>query len=319
MRAMQIAELGENLAMREVAPPEPAPGQIRIEVRACGINFADTLMVKGRYQEKPPLPFSPGIEVCGTVEAHGEGVHAPAIGARVAAVCGYGGLAERVCAPAAACVSLPETISDAEGAALQVAYGTSHVALETRAKLQPGETLLVTAAAGGVGLTAIEIGASMGATVIAVARGEKRLARASAMGAHHLLDGETADIRRDVKALGGADVVYDPVGGATWDAAIRAANPEARLIPIGFASGDIPQIPANILLVKNLTVIGLHWGAYFRLRPEVMADSLARLLAWHAEGRIKPHISHRLPLEDANEALHLLRARKATGKVVVMI
>ncbi|MEM9045284.1 MAG: NADPH:quinone oxidoreductase family protein [Pseudomonadota bacterium] len=319
MRAMQITEIGADLILQDVPVPEPSPGQVRIRVAACGVNFADTLMVKGQYQEKPPLPFSPGLEVCGTVEAHGEGVEGPAIGTRVAVTCGFGGFAEQVCAPAVACVPLPDAISDAEGAALQVAYGTSHVALDYRARLKPGETLLVTGAAGGVGLTAVEIGALMGANVIAVARGADRLERAGSMGASHLLDSETADIRHEVKALGGADVIYDPVGGATWEAAIRSAKPEARLIPIGFASGDVPQIPANILLVKNLTVIGLYWGAYFRLRPKVMADSLAQLLAWHAEGKITPHISNQVPLVEANEALRLLRSREATGKVVVTI
>lgn len=318
MRAMQVHEIGTGLILTDAAMPDPTPGQVRIKVHACGVNFADTLMVVGKYQEKPPLPFAPGIEVCGTVETLGEGVSEPAVGTRVAVTCGYGGLAEFVCAPAVACVPLPDSVSDAEGAALQVAYGTSHVALDYRAKLRPGETLLVTGAAGGVGLTAVEIGALMGANVIAVARGEERLERARKMGASHLLDSDTADIRHEVKALGGADVVYDPVGGDQWEAAIRAAKPEARLIPIGFASGSVPQIPANILLVKNLTVIGLYWGAYFRLRPNVMADSLAQLLRWHAEGKIKPHISNEVPLAEANEALRLLRSREATGKVVVV-
>ncbi|MEM7178482.1 MAG: NADPH:quinone oxidoreductase family protein [Pseudomonadota bacterium] len=317
MRSMQILETGTDLVMQEVATPEPGPGQVRINVAACGVNFADTLMVRGQYQEKPPLPFAPGLEVAGTIDAHGEGVDGPAIGTRIAVTCGYGGFAEQVLAPAIACVPLPDTITAEEGAALQVAYGTSHVALDYRAGLQAGETLLVTGAAGGVGLTAVEIGALMGANVIAVARGEERLARARAMGATHLLDSDTVDLRHEVKALGGADVVYDPVGGDQWEAAIRAAKPEARLIPIGFASGTVPQIPANILLVKNLTVIGLYWGAYFRLRPQVMADSLAQIMAWHQAGQIKPHISNTVPLADANEALRLLRSREATGKVVV--
>lgn len=319
MRAMRLHEIGKDLILEEVAKPEPGPGQVLLRVRACGVNFADTLMVQGQYQERPDLPFSPGLEVAGVVEALGEGVSAPAPGTRVAVTCGYGGFADYVTAPAAACVPLPDGMTDAEGAALQVAYGTSHVALDYRAGLKPGETLLVTGAAGGVGLTAVEIGALMGATVIAVARGQDRLDRARKMGATHLIDSETADIRHEVKALGGADVVYDPVGGDQWEVAIRAAKPEARLIPIGFASGSVPQIPANILLVKNLTVIGLYWGAYFRLRPKVMADSLAQLIAWHGTGKIKPHISHQVPLEEANAALTLLRARQATGKVVVTI
>jgi NADPH2:quinone reductase len=206
---------------------------------------------------------------------------------------------------------------DAEAAGFLVAYGTSHVALAWRAGLRPGETLLVLGAAGGVGLTAVELGKLMGARVIAVARGDK-LAAARAAGADHVLDA-AADIRAEVKALGGADVVYDPVGGAAFDAALRAARPGARLLPLGFASGDVPQIPANILLVKNLTVIGLYWGAYAAMAPEVLAASFATLFAWYEAGRLRPHVSHVLPLEDANAGLDLLRGRKATGKVVVRV
>jgi NADPH2:quinone reductase len=198
-----------------------------------------------------------------------------------------------------------------------VAYGTSHVALAWRAGLRPGETLLVLGAAGGVGLTAVELGKLMGARVIAVARAEK-LSAARAAGADHVLDAG-ADIRAEVRALGGADVVYDPVGGAQFDAALRATRPGARLLPLGFASGDVPQIPANILLVKNLTVIGLYWGAYAAMAPQVLADSFATLFAWYEAGRLRPHVSHVLLLEDANAGLDLLRDRKATGKVVVRV
>ncbi len=207
---------------------------------------------------------------------------------------------------------------DHEVAGFLVAYGTSDVALVHRAGLRAGETLLVTGASGGVGLTAVELGKLIGARVIAVARGPEKLAAAKAMGADHLIDA-TADLRAAVKALGGADVVYDTVGGATFDAALRAANPEGRLLPIGFASGGVPQIPANILLVKNLTVIGLYWGAYASLRPSVLTDSFARLFAWYAEGRLRPQVSHVLPLEAANDGLDLLRSRASTGKVVVRV
>ncbi|MEO1291661.1 MAG: NADPH:quinone oxidoreductase family protein [Pseudomonadota bacterium] len=316
MRAMRVVELGAALELQDIAVPEPVAGQVRLKVRACGVNFADTLMQKGQYQEKPDLPFAPGIEVCGVVDATTPGV-ALAPGQRVAAVVGSGGLAEYAVAPSAACVPIPDTMSDADAASLSVAYGTSHVALAHRAQLLPGERLLVLGAAGGVGLTAVEIGALMGAEVIASARGAEKLAIAEAKGAHHLLDTDTADLREAVLALGGADVVYDPVGGEQWKAALRASNPEARLLPIGFASGDVPQIPANILLVKNLTVIGLYWGAYARFRPEVLAASFRQLLVWYQSGAIKPHVSNVLPLEQANEALELLRSRKATGKVVV--
>jgi NADPH2:quinone reductase len=319
MRAMRIYQLGAGLVPDEVPMPQAGPGQVLLKVHACGVNFADTLIVKGRYQEKPPLPFAPGMEVCGTVEALGEGATGPAPGTRVAANCGSGGFAEYAVAPARACVPIPDAMSDAEAAAFQVAYGTSHMALGYKANLRPGERLLVLGAAGGVGLTAVEIGKLMGAEVIAVARGADRLQQARAMGADHLIDSDTDDIREAVKALGGADVVYDPVGGDQWKAAMRAANPEARLIPIGFASGDIPQIPANILLVKNLTVIGFYWGAYYRLKPEVLGDSLRELIGWFEAGRIKPHVSNIVPLAEAGRALDLLESRQATGKVVVAI
>ena len=319
MRAMRLHALGEALVLDDVMPPEPGPGEVQLAVRACGINFADTLMVKGSYQEKPPLPFSPGMEICATVSALGPGVEGLAVGQRVASYAGHGGLAEMTTVPAKACVPVPDAMPDTDVAAFLIAYGTSHVALDYKAHLQPGERLLVLGAAGGVGLTAVELGKLMGAEVIACARGEDKLAVARAAGADHLIDSGTADLRAEVKALGGADVVYDPVGGDQFAAALRACNPEARLLPLGFASGEIPQIPANILLVKNLTVLGLYWGGYAKLKPSVLTDSFRTLFTWYAEGKLKPHVSHILPLEEANAALDLLRTRKATGKVVVKI
>ncbi|MEC8041688.1 MAG: NADPH:quinone oxidoreductase family protein, partial [Pseudomonadota bacterium] len=214
-------------------------------------------------------------------------------------------------------VPIPDSMPYEDAAAFQIAYGTSHIALKHRARMQPGETLLVLGAAGGVGLTAVEIGKLMGAKVIACARGADKLEAAKAAGADHLIDAKTADLRAEVKALGGADVVYDPVGGDQWEAAFRACKPEARLIPIGFASGEVPQIPANHLLVKNLTVLGLYWGGYLKFAPEVLTGSMAELLTWYEEGHLKPHVSHVLPLDRADEALELLRSRKSTGKVVV--
>ena len=235
----------------------------------------------------------------------------------MAALSGHGGFAEYALAPAASCTPIPEAMPDAEAAAFMVAYGTSHVVLAHRAAMQPGERLVVLGAAGGVGLTAIEIGKLMGAEVIACARGAAKLDTARRAGADHVLDTDQVDLKDAIRALGGADVLYDPVGGAQFDAAMRACNPEARLLPLGFASGDVPQIPANILLVKNLTVIGFYWGAYAKFRPEVLSDSLRQLFQWYEEGRLTPHISHRLPLAEANEALRLLRSREATGKVVI--
>ena len=318
MRAMRVHGLGEALRLDEVAPPEAGPGQLRLRVRACGLNFADTLMVAGKYQEKPMIPFSPGLELCGIVEALGEGATGFAPGDRVAAYAGAGGLAEVVAVPAERCVAVPEGMPDEQVAGFLIAYGTSDVALSYRAGLKPGETLLVTGAAGGVGLTAVELGKALGARVIACARGADKLEVARAAGADHLIDA-SEDLRAAVKALGGADVIYETVGGATFAACLGAAKPEARILPIGFAGGDVPQIPANILLVKNLTVHGVYWGAYAGLRPSVLTDSFARLFELWRAGRIKPHVSHVLPLEAANEGLDLLRSRQATGKVVVRV
>jgi NADPH2:quinone reductase len=314
---MQISELDTDLSLVDLPVPSPGPGQVLIKVAACGMNFADTLMVKGGYQEKPALPFAPGMEIAGTVESVGDGVSLKT-GSRVAALCGHGGLADYALASAAVCAHVPEGMTDVEAAGFLVTYGTSHLALGHRVNLQPGENLLVLGAAGGVGLTAVEIGKLMGATVIASARGADKLAAAKSMGADHLVDAD-ADIRAAVKALGGADVVYDPVGGAQFDAALRSTNPGARILPIGFASGTVPQIPANILLVKNLTVHGFYWGAYQRLNPALMAESFGQLFRWFEEGRLKPHISNILPLAEAEAALNLLRRRAATGKVVVVM
>jgi len=319
MRAMQLTAPGQPLVMRDISRPDPAPGEVLVRIHTCGLNFGDTLIVKGTYQEKPALPATVGMEMCGTIEALGAGVAHLEVGQRIAAYAGFGGLAEYATLPAGICVPVPDDMPSVDAAAFLIAYGTSHVALDYKAHLRPGERLLVLGASGGVGLTAVELGKLMGAEVIAVARGPDKLAIARQAGADHLLDSEVCDLRADVKALGGADVVYDPVGGDLFDAALRACNPEARLLPLGFASGVVPQIPANILLVKNLTVIGCYWGGYMRVNPSVLTDSFATLLDWYAQGRLKPHVSHVLPLEQANEGLELLRSRKATGKVVISI
>ena len=311
--------------MRDLPAPIPAPGELCLRIGACGLNFADLLMISGDYQDTPPAPFTLGMEVAGTVEALGEPLDTPrdtdaprpAIGSRVAVFAGQGGLAEQGCFPADRAVVLPDSMSDIDAAAFQIAYGTSHVALDHKARLQPGETLLVLGAAGGVGLTAVEIGKLMGARVIAYARGADKLEIARKAGADHLIDARTDDIRTACKDLGGVDVVYDPVGGDQFDAAFRACNPEGRILTIGFASGTVPRIKANHLLVKNLSVMGLYWGGYLKFRPSVVTDSMAQLLRWYEAGRIKPHVSHVLPLDRAAEALDLLRQRKSTGKVVV--
>jgi NADPH2:quinone reductase len=317
MRAYQVTDLAIPPALTDIAEPTPAQGEVLLNIAACGLNFADLLMAKGTYQETPPVPFTLGMEVCGTVVAHGAGVTSPAIGSRVAVFGGSGGLADRGVFPAALCREVPENMAASTAAGFMVAYGTSHLALTRRAQLQAGETLLVLGAAGGVGLTAVEIGKALGATVIAVARGADKLAFAKAAGADHLIDSDTQDVKTEVKALGGADVVYDPVGGDLFDAALRACNREARIITIGFASGKVPQVPANIILVKNITVIGFYWGGYLSFNPDALTHSMAELFQMYADGKLKPHVSHVLPLDQAHDALELLRTRQSTGKVVV--
>ena len=319
MRAFQLLSQGEPPNLIKCDRPDPASNEIRLKIEACGLNFGDLLMIKGTYQERPALPFTLGMEPAGVVDAVGKDVTSLKPGDRVAVYHGHGGLAEYGCFPAANCNLLPDNMTSTVGAGFLVAYGTSHLALEHRARLKAGETLLVLGAAGGIGLTAIEIGKRMGATVIACARGRDKLEIAANAGADHLIDSDTEDLREVVKSLGGADVVYDPVGGDLFKAALRACNPEARIIPLGFASGQVPQIPANILLVKNIDVIGYYWGGYLKFAPKVLHDSLDTLLEWYAAGQLHPHISHTLPLEQANEALGLLRSRKSTGKVVVTI
>lgn len=319
MRAMQVTELGQPLSLQELPQPKAAPGEVVVKVHTCGLNFGDTLAIKGTYQERPELPFTLGMELCGTITEVGEGVEGFSVGQRVAAYCGFGALADYAAIPASVCIPIPDVMTANDAAAFLITYGTSHVALDYKARMQPGERLLVLGASGGVGLTAVELGKLMGAEVVAVARGADKLGVAQAAGADHLINSETDDIREIVKALGGADVVYDPIGGDQFKAALRACKPEARLIPLGFASGEVPQIPANHLLVKNLTVIGFYWGGYTRVNPKVLTDSFKVLTQWYVEGKIKPHVSHVLPLEQANEALDLLRTRKATGKVVVEI
>lgn len=317
MMAFQVTNTDILPKLSDIAVPQPQADHVRLRIAACGLNFADTLLAQGRYQQRPPLPFTLGMEMAGTVDALGDGVSFPPIGARVAAFGTTGGLAEFAIIPADQCLLLPDTIGFDTAAALQITYATSHLALLRRARLQPGETLLVTGAAGGVGLTAVEIGKLTGARVIAVARGTERLAAAKAAGADHLIDSDSADMKAELRALGGVDVAYETIGGEVFMHALGAMRPEGRIVTIGYAGGTIPQIPANLLLVKNLTVIGLYFANYASFCPQALQDSLTEILAWYAAGRIKPHISHILPLSQATEALALLRDRKSTGKVVV--
>lgn len=317
MRAWEIADLGGSSVLTERDVPIAKTGEVLLRIHACGLNFADLLMAEGRYQDRPDLPFIPGLECAGVVEALGPGVNAPAIGSRVAVYGGQGGLAEHGCFPADQLVPIPDSMTMAEAAGFLIAYGTSHLALTHKARLQPGETLFVLGAAGGVGLTAVEVGRRLGARVIASARGAEKLAVARAAGADEVIDSDAPDLKDRLRALGGVDVCYDPVGGAAFDTTLRTMRPDGRMLAIGFASGTVPQVPANLLLVKNVSVMGFWWGGYRKFAPGVLRDSLAALMVWHAEARLKLHVSHLLPLAQAAEGLALLRDRAAVGKVVI--
>lgn len=321
MRAIVCPAFGQALEMRDVAPPPLPAGGVRIAVHAAGVNFADGLTTAGKYQEKIEPPFTPGMEVAGVVLEVAPGVATCRPGQRVMAVLDHGGWAEEAVARADDVVPIPDSMDFAVAAGFPVAYGTSHHGLR-KAGLKAGETLLVHAAASGVGLTAVEVGHCLGATVIGTAGGPDKVAVARAHGAAHGIDYKAEDIRERVKALTGgrgADVVYDPVGGDVFDASLRCVAPDGRILVIGFAGGRVQQIPANVLLVKNVTVIGYYWGAYRRLDPAGIRASLTELLAWFEAGRLQPHVGQTLPLERAAEALDLLRTRAATGKVVLVL
>ena len=315
MRAYAVEAEGAPPRLTEMPDPEPGPGSVVLRVAACGLNFADLLMAEGTYQEMPEPPFALGMEVAGTVEAVGEGVSGLAAGDRVAAFPGRGGLAERVAVPADRCLAMPEGLAMRTAAAMQVAYGTAELALD-RARLATGETLLVLGAAGGVGLAAVEIGRHRGAVVIACARGEGKLAEARKAGADHVVDAED-DLREGVRALGGADVVFDPVGGALAEAAMRVMRPLGRLLVIGFASGAPPALKANHLLVKNHEVLGVYWGGYSRFAPERLTAGLTRVAQACAAGDLRPRVGAVLPMDRVEEGLAMLRERRSTGKVVI--
>jgi NADPH2:quinone reductase len=324
MKAIVCHELTGPSALRleEVPEPHPTPGQVRVKVRACGVNFADSLIIRGQYQMQPPLPFSPGFEVAGEVLELGADVNGIAVGDRVIGMAGHGGYAEQAVINAKRCVPMPTAISFTHGAAFPVVFGTSHIALWHRARLQAGETLVVHGASGGVGLTAVAIGKQLGAAVIATASSPEKLEIARQQGADYLINSSTEEVRVRIKALTGgrgADVIYDPVGGDLFTASLRSIAFEGRILVIGFAGGTVPQIPANHLLVKNVAVIGVNWPAYAELNPQVMTTSFRILMDWYQAGTIKPHISATYPLEQAVEALNQVITRQSTGKVVITV
>lgn len=317
MQFWQVAKAGSTPILTGGPIPDPQPGDALVRIAATGLNFADLLMIDGKYQVKPGFPYVPGMEFAGVIEALGPGTSALPPGTRVLGTCPCGALAERICLPVARLTPIPQSMSFEEAAGFPIAYGTSYLALTHKARLRAGETLFVTGAAGGVGLTAVELGKALGARVIASARGADRLAVARAAGADVLIDSDAPGLKDALRAEGGVDVVYDVVGGPAFDEALRATRPEGRLLTIGFASGQVPQIPANLLLVKNLTVSGLWYGGLEAHAPDLVARSMAELLALRAAGRIRPQVAQVLPFEALPEGLALLRDRKAIGKVVI--
>ncbi|MGH6945295.1 MAG: NADPH:quinone oxidoreductase family protein, partial [Geminicoccaceae bacterium] len=312
----------DGLAVEDMPVPEPGPGEVRVRVRAAGLNFADTLIIRGQYQEKPDLPFVPGMEIAGQIEACGAGVLGFRVGERVLATLAHGGFAEHAVMPASDVARLPDAVDYVTAAGFAVAYGTAYGALLWSGRLRAGQTLVVHGAGGGVGLAAVECGKALGARVIASARGSAHLAAARQHGADAVIDTARDDVRARLKELcgaHGADVVFDPIGGELFQASLRSIAWEGRLLIIGFASGEIPQIPANRLLLKNAAAIGFYWGSYRRHDPARVHAAFEELLRWHGEERIHPHVSKVLPLERAKEALELLLSRKSTGKLVLSL
>ena len=309
-----------DLTVSEVPDPVAGPGTLLVEVKAAGCNFFDILMVQGQYQVKPPFPFIPGAEVGGVVLEVGEGVTGFAPGDRVFASAGIGAFAERTVVPAKGAFALPEGMSFAEGAALPIVYPTSYAGLVYRAALQPGEDLLVHAAAGGVGIAAVQIGKALGARVLATAGSADKLEVARRAGADVLIDYRNEDFVERVKAETGgkgADVIYDSVGGDVFDRSLKCIAWNGRLLVIGFASGTIPTVKANRILLKNIAITGLHWGAHVTNDPAKIPETFAALLELYAQGKIAPVIYDTYPLEELPTALEALASRKTYGKVIV--
>jgi len=329
MKAMLSHEPGgpETLKLTEMEAPAPKKKQVRIRVRAAGLNFPDTLIIKDMYQMKPPRPFAPGGEIAGEIEALGEGVEGLSVGDRVLAMSGFGGFATHLCIDAARVMKIPDAMPFDEASCLVLTYGTSHHALKNRAEIQPGESLLILGAAGGVGAAAIELGKAAGARVIAAVSSEEKAQFCRELGADETLiytrDMDDRDAQKafsaKIKELAGGDgvdVVYDAVGGAYAEPAVRALAWKGRFLVVGFPAG-IPKIPLNLTLLKGTQIVGVFWGAHTLREPEMHAENMAELFAMYKDGKIKPRISARFPLEKAADALNLMMDRKVLGKVVL--
>ena len=311
-----------ELALEDLPEPASSPIGVTIAVHRAGLNFPDVLIVQGKYQTKPPFPFSPGGEVAGIVTAVGADVRSFAPGDRVLALCTYGGFAETIVVPQASTFAIPDTMSFDDAAVLGLTYGTTYHALVDRAKIRRGETLLITGAGGGVGISAIHVGVALGARVIAAAGSAEKLAAATTAGAHASIDYTTENLADRVNALtngAGADVIYDAVGGDVFDACLRCIAWEGRLLVIGFASGRIPNIPANRLLLKGCSAVGVFWGAFATRDPEANYRNFDRIFEMYARGEVRPVIGATYALADAARAIVDLEARRIVGKAAIRI
>ncbi|TMC18595.1 MAG: NADPH:quinone oxidoreductase family protein [Chloroflexi bacterium] len=324
MKAVLCKEYGppESLVLEDVEALKPGMGQVVVGVKACGVNFPDTLIIQGKYQFKPPMPFAPGGEVAGIVKEVGEGIDSVKVGDRVIAFIGWGGFAEEVLTDATRLIPIPAGMDFTTAAAFVMTYGTSHYALKDRAQLKPGETLLVLGAAGGVGLAAVEIGKVIGARVIAAASTDGKLEVCKEQGADEVINYVNEDLKVRVKELtggDGVDVIYDPVGGDYSEAALRGIAWGGRHLVIGFTAGEIPRIPLNLPLLKGCSIMGVFWGSFMAREASHYQENIQELLSWFSAGKLKPHISATYPLEQAAEALNDVIGRKVKGKVVLLI
>ena len=323
MKAVLCKEYGppESLVIEDIPSPRPGKGQVVITVKACGVNFPDTLIIEGKYQFKPALPFSPGGEVSGIVKELGEGVNTVKVGDRVIAFTGWGGFAEEIVTDAAKLIPISGNIDFATAASFTLVFGTAHHALKDRAHIKPGETLLVLGAAGGVGLASVELGKLMGARVIAAASSDEKLEVCKQHGADDVINYTNEDLRERVKTLtggNGVDVIVDPLGGNYSEPALRSIAWNGRFLVIGFAAGDIPRIPLNLTLLKGCSIVGVFWGSFTEHEPRHNQENLQELLTWLTEGKLKPHISATYPLGHAADALNDVLNRKVKGKVVLL-
>jgi NADPH2:quinone reductase len=324
MKAVICKQFGppESLVLEELPSPRAGAGEVVVSMKAASVNFPDVLIIQNKYQFKPPLPFSPGSELAGVVKEVGPEVRNFRPGDRVMAFTTYGAFAEEAKTEATRLVPLPPAMDFVTGAAFLLTYGTSEHALCDRGRLAAAETLLVLGAAGGVGLAAIEIGKALGARVIACASSEEKLGVCRSHGADETINYAADDLRSRVKALTdgrGVDVVYDAVGGAFSEPAFRSLAWRGRHLVVGFAAGEIPKLPLNLALLKGASLVGVFWGDFARREPQALAESLARLARWYGEGKLQPHVSQTLPLEQAPQAIRLLASRQAKGKVVVQV